>query len=73
MTIEGILDKHVGIGILKPYPNIKEAMIEFAKYHVEKALKEASEKAKVDIIPMLKVYNINREEILNAYPLENIK
>lgn len=49
-----------------------EMMIEFAKYHVTEALKQASEKAKVDIIPVLKVYNINRDEILEAYSLDNV-
>ena len=49
-----------------------EMMIEFAKNHVVEALKQASDKAKVDIIPVLKVYNINREEILEAYSLDNV-
>jgi hypothetical protein len=49
-----------------------EMMIEFAKNHVTEALKKASEKAKVDIIPVLKVYNINLEEILEAYSLDNV-
>jgi hypothetical protein len=51
---------------------ISAMLIEFAKIHVTEALKKASEKAKVDIIPVLKVYNINREEILESYSLENI-
>ena len=60
-------DTHIGTA-----KQIKLAMIEFAKLHVTEALKQASEKAKVDVIPMLKVYNINREEILEAYSLDNI-
>lgn len=51
----------------------QELMIGFAKIHVKETLKKASEKAKVDIIPMLEIYNINREEILGAYSLDNIK
>ena len=67
---------------------INNAMIEFAKYHVEKALKEASEKAFVEYIDLntdeifdytdvitdddVEV-NINKDSILNAYSLENIK
>ena len=48
--------------------NIEKSMIEFAKYHVQKALKKASEIAddwenSGELAP----------EILNAYPLENIK
>ena len=57
-----------------------EAMIEFAKLHVEAALKEASEKAKTfDIYNEscgdveCKVTFIKKDSILNAYPLENIK
>jgi hypothetical protein len=54
------------------------AMIEFAKLHVEAALKEASEKAEIhtevisgDLFLDLEV--INKDSILNSYPPENIK
>jgi hypothetical protein len=58
---------------------IAEHMIEFAKLHVEEALKSASENAE-----RKKVYNghpqrlivkrvIDKDSILNAYPLTNIK
>ena len=62
----------------------KEAMIEFAKLHVEAALKEASEKIKLtdEVCEVLicealqnhwfKEY-IDKDSILNSYPLENIK
>ena len=66
---------------------VKEAMIEFAKMHVQEALKQASEKAFVEYIDLntdeifdytdvitdddVEV-NINKDSILNAYPLENI-
>ena len=51
------------------------AMIEFAKMHVQEALKQASEKAQAynkskfssDINPQ-----VDMESILNAYSLENI-
>ncbi len=54
---------------------VKEAMIEFAKMHVQEALKQASEKAQAynkskfssDINPQ-----VDMESILNSYPLENI-
>jgi hypothetical protein len=49
-----------------------EMMIEFAKNHVTEALKQAGEKSKIDIIPVLKVSNINRDEILEAYSLDNV-
>lgn len=55
---------------------VENAMIEFAKYHVEQALKEASIKAtaynkakfKGDINPQVDI-----DSILNSYLLENIK
>ena len=46
-----------------------EAMKEFAKLHVEAALKAASENA--DLIET--DGDIDRKTILNAYPLNNIK
>ena len=59
-----------------------EMMIEFAKLHVEQALKEASENAKVQNIYPKYVLNehdefeyfiVNKDSILNSYPLENVK
>lgn len=62
----------------------QEALIEFAKLHVQAALKEASEKVKMKDInedchyededgnyPEIMVFD--RDAILNAYPLNNIK
>jgi ribosome maturation protein Sdo1 len=46
---------------------IKKAMIEFAKLHVEDALKAAKEQANYPDI------NGNFDSILNAYPLDLIK
>ena len=62
---------------------INNAMIEFAKYHVQKALKQASEKADADFTYLgddlkeigaeyIEVYTI-KDSILNAYSLKNIK
>ena len=48
--------------------------IEFAKLHVKEALKAASEKAEID--PRSYTHNdyeLNKDSILNAYPLDNIK
>ena len=61
----------------------QELMIEFAKYHVQKALKQASEKADADFTYLgddlkeigaeyIEVYTI-KDSILNAYPLDLIK
>lgn len=58
--------------------DVQKAMIEFAKLHVEAALKVASEKAKVKITQGdFGVFDtkpsIKKKSILNAYPIENIK
>jgi hypothetical protein len=49
---------------------IIESMIEFAKFHVQLALKEASEN--VEILQYSNMAKINKDSILNAYPLTNI-
>ena len=63
-------------------PNQEEftAMIEFAKLHVEQALLEASKRAEVkfrlnDCPESFERYDytVNKESILNSYPLTNIK
>ena len=62
---------------------INNAMIEFAKYHVQKALKQASKKADANFTYLgddlkeigaeyIEVYTI-KDSILNAYPLDLIK
>lgn len=64
-----------------PQDSLKEryykSMIEFAKLHVKAALKEASEKATVNINGFIQEYDenccVDKDSILNAYPLENIK
>lgn len=54
-----------------------EAMIEFARFHVEAALKAAAEDAWWDVNDDADLHNvnitINKDLILNAYPLTNIK
>ena len=57
---------------------ILNTMIEFAKMHVTEALKQAYEKADLDFIYTEYGGNepdavINKESILTAYPLQNIK
>nr|DAI89506.1 MAG TPA: hypothetical protein [Caudoviricetes sp.] len=44
--------------------DIAYMLVKFAKYHVQEALKEASDKFDAEC---------NKYVILNAYPLENIK
>lgn len=53
-------------------PFIEADLIEFAKMHVEEALKQASEKATTDGYGD-GYAGIDEESILTAYPLENIK
>ena len=59
-------------GCVINHKDIKKAMIEFAKLHVEAALKEASEKAEWKGYTLAAV-EICDYSILDAYPLENIK
>ena len=59
----------------------QELMIEFAKMHVQEALKQASEKATVTPVDheeisegsFRPIWGVDDESILNAYSLENIK
>jgi hypothetical protein len=58
--------------------SIHDAMIEFAKLHVEAALKEASKKAQIKYEYSGNVGEycdefVDVNSILNSYPLENIK
>ena len=85
-TAKEILDKHVGIEILKPYPNVEDAMIEFAKMHVERALQKAYKRGRIvnqDGEKCIaygfsngggwKSGEIDKHSITNAYPVSNIK
>ena len=49
------------------------AMIEFAKLHVEEALKVASEKGYIQIDEHELSCSVDKKSILNSYPLTNIK
>ena len=74
-TAEEILQKHVPNRYTKEN-SWKNAMIEFAKLHVEAALKVASEGQINKDIYMIIEYGENmdwKSSILNSYPLENIK
>jgi hypothetical protein len=52
---------------------IKELMLTFAKLHVEAALKEASEKADTQTIHCTHIQVVDKNSILNSYPLDKIK
>lgn len=64
--------------------DLEDAMIEFAKMHVEAALKEASKEAAINKNKgevtartfgnvINGTYSINQQSILNSYPFSNIK
>ena len=61
------------------YPTVSkydaiEAMIEFARLHTKQALKEASENVEhLWDDNENELFDIDKDSILNAYPLENIK
>ena len=60
---------------LKVGVTIEEVMIEFAKYHVEKSLEQASNLATKFLYISIDSEDEDyyKKEILNAYNLENIK
>ena len=84
ITAEELLDNiEIWDGVFVHSKNAKQAMIEFAKLHVEEALKKASEKANTivhkhihdedEVDGYILIDIIDKNSILNAYPLENIK
>ena len=50
-----------------------EMMIEFAKMHVEAALKTAANEATTKFIKFTDDEEVDKDSILTAYPLTNIK
>ena len=70
------------------FNNVTDMLIEFAKMHVQEALKQASEKGFIEYIDLNTDetfdytdvitdddvgVNVNKDSILNAYPLDLIK
>ena len=61
-------------GCVMNHRDVKTAMIEFAKLHVEAALKEAEKETVKHISKTILELNMyNKNSILNVYPLTNIK
>lgn len=71
-----------------PTEQVQQAMIEFAKLHVEAAKKEIAENSKIElsknwVTKEQTIYpgeaispitiKVNQDSILNSYPLDNIK
>ena len=52
--------------------NFHQTIIEFAKLHVQKALEEASEKV-ITNWPEIYTVKIDKNSILNSYPLDLIR
>ena len=81
ITAEELLDNiEIWDGVFVHSKNAKQAMIEFAKLHVEQALKQASENFKMKIKEDVHELDMNddwmevdKNSILTAYSLENIK
>ena len=65
-------DNDISKGLIKP-TSCTRIMIEFAKLHVEAALKEASEKALVYADEGGYSEFVDEQSILNSYSLDNIK
>ena len=72
-------EKHYYIDRIITYDDYIKAMIEFAKMHVKEALKQASVEAEVEH-ELSNPYDsnseyaiVNKNSILNAYPLDLIK
>jgi hypothetical protein len=76
-TAEEIMQKHLDphdcLRASKCYEMTLDAMIEFAKLHVEAALEKASEEAKIIKSVNFGWEKIDKDSILKSYPLENIK
>lgn len=51
----------------------EEIAIRFAKYHVEKALKEASYAAEIKDVKYSNDVEVCKDSIIKSYPLTNIK
>lgn len=78
MTVKEFLNQHLTIShfysekednTLCFSGDLEKTMKEFAKYHVEEALKYASEEA----VTINYGQDVSKDSILDAYPLENIK
>ena len=75
MTAEKFLENwfnRKGYVAIDQADDIEESLIEFAKYHVEQALKEASKAALDKQNPDNRKY-VSKKLIINSYPLTNIK
>lgn len=80
---EFLLDKFGNTNDIELLEKVSETLIEFTKLHVQKALKEASIKVKTKTTLSKKsragysssssFESIDKNSIINSYPLKNIK
>jgi|688.fasta_scaffold464600_3 hypothetical protein len=88
ISLKSYLQSHIFGRINGVEQNNVEMMAEFAEYHVKQALRQASEKSKFKVQSHFETIEeinnsiedctgslvvIDKESILNAYPLTNIK
>jgi hypothetical protein len=71
VAIKYKLGEQLVMGHRKTY--FDEATIEFTKYHVEEALKAAAYNAETYRVKFTNDYEVNKDSILESYPLINIK
>lgn len=69
------LDEESGTIWTEDDDEICKAFIDFAKLHVEQALKTAYDNVEINDFDEHRQYSpsVNKDSILNAYPLTNIK
>ena len=60
-------------GCIINHKDVEQAMIEFAKLHVQAALESAAIDATTKFIPFTDDEEVDKDSIRNAYPLDNIK
>ena len=73
-TAEEFLRKNIDYVLEKDCKeDVENAMIEFAKLHVEAALKAASENANTKDVPFTDDVEVDEDSILNSYSTDNIK
>lgn len=70
--------KYTSVSNFEPHDWVTKAMVEFATYHVQKALEAASNKIELtefasEFLQEGSENAINLDSILSAYPFENIK
>jgi hypothetical protein len=77
-TAEEFFEQHIQRGVNNTHTNYLNTAIEFAKLHREAQLKAILEKATIETKcyqfgDMDEYHVINKDSILDAYPLTNIK